>query len=201
MEGKIGTVCDKHKVQLEVAYNQSSCTQSRIWAAQCVYLLRCTILPFFLFFVFSVHGWSPSAFSSVGGDGLSLSAFLLAGPRKDGAVNHAQASPSPERQHQFSVRERNNDFCCHTWAFLWSILRTVYYPLIKFILLGWAKGDKGRIVQKTIWVKRFLKGSLQFITTCMLCSHFYPSLPSAAAFCSPKYLLRSGTLPQDNPMG
>ncbi|KAM7388748.1 hypothetical protein PAMP_024900 [Pampus punctatissimus] len=33
-----------------------------------------------------------SAFGSVGGDGLSLSAFLLDGPYKDGAVSHLQAS-------------------------------------------------------------------------------------------------------------
>lgn len=42
----------------------------------------------YLFYLY----WSPSAFSSVGGVGLSLSAFLLDGLYKDRAVNHLQAS-------------------------------------------------------------------------------------------------------------
>lgn len=45
-----------------------------------------------IYFLSHVHDCSPSAFSSVGGDDLSLSAFLLDGPYKDGAVNHPQTS-------------------------------------------------------------------------------------------------------------
>lgn len=104
---------------------------------------KCFIwLLIFFFFISPIHRWSPSAFSSVGGDGLSHSVFLLDGPCKDGAVNHLQAS-----------RLLRGDISCQwgtgtmtfgiTHAFLLSVLRTVCYPLIKFILSSWKKPKGG----------------------------------------------------------
>lgn len=103
-------------------------------------------LIFFLIFcvVFNLTAshWSLSTFSSVGGGGLSHSAFLLAGPHKDGAVSHLQAS--------WLLR---GDISCQwatgtmtfgiTQAFLLSVLWTAFFPLIKFILSSRKKPNGG----------------------------------------------------------
>lgn len=47
-------------------------------------------------------------------------------------------SPSPERRRQSSASDWNNDFCCHTWAFVWSVcVDSAFTLLIKFILRFW----------------------------------------------------------------
>lgn len=133
MEGKTWADSDKPRVQLESVY--LSCIISPSFLCVMVYFPR-------FYFIDSPLASKHIRLSGRGWP-LSFSAFLLDGPCKDGAVSHLQTLLSPERQHQLSARDWNNDFCCHTCAFLWSILWTVCRPLIKFMLLLWEE-LKGR---------------------------------------------------------